>query len=299
MLCELYKIIVNIVLKIIYILIYNISVKCFFIENNMKSNIKNLLIMLFSIASCNAMWNQNQFNNNINNIHINNIHQNNININNLLNKYVYNIDKWDKNSALRKMYYDSRTVKNGYQYCTTFDWNLLTYNMQTCDKYLMNSIISNILNEMPNNTQFSKSVLIGLAKYYAQDNEWKQTGTKAIYLEIINMIANYYIMTIQNRNNNIEKIQNDLLFIFPNQSNMLFPTLNNYGYQQYYSNYYLPRLNNQQFNNVLPFYYTNIRLDDWNMAVSIIKTIDLASIIKKWIVLTNIGALYTRFNLQI
>ena len=284
----------------------------------MKSNIKNLLIMLFSIASCNAMLNQNQFNNNFNNNNFNQfnnnigVNNNNINVgnniqfnnmqqnvNNILNTYIYNIDELDKDPTLRKMYYDSRTVKNGYQYCTTFDWNLLTYNMQTCDKYLMNSIISNILNEMPNNTQFSKSVLIGLAKYYAQDNEWKQTGTKAIYLEIINMIANYYIMTIRNRNNNIEKIQNDLLFIGPNQSNMLLHTLDNYGYQQYYSNYYLPRLNNQQFNNVLPFYYTNISFADWNMAVSIIKTIDLASIIKKWIVLTNIGALYTRFNLQI
>ncbi len=111
------------------------------------------------------------------------------------------------------------------------------------------------------------------------------------------MIANYYIMNIQNGNDNIEKIQNDLLFIFPNQSNTLLPTLNKYGYQQYYSNYYLPRFAtqyNQQFNNIIPFYYTNISLYDWDMAVSIIKTIDLASIIKKWIVLTNIGMLYLR-----
>ena len=271
----------------------------------MKFNIKNLAIILCSVASCNAMWNQNQFNNNMNNIHIDNIHQNNINMNKLLNKYIHNIDKWDENQSLRQMNYDTRTMRNNYKYCTAFDWYLLKYNMeiniQTRNKYLMdNKFYLDILNNVTNNTQFSKSLLIGLAKYYAQDKQWQHTGTRANYLEIINMIANYYIMNLQNGNDNIEKIQNDLLFIFPNQNNMLLPTLNKYGYQQYYSCYYLPRLNNQQFNNIIPFYYTNISLYDWNMAVSIIKTIDLASIIKKWIVLTNIGMLYLRdSNLEI
>lgn len=269
--------------------------------NNQNNNLmmwnNNWMMQNNQLMNQNPFMNHNQFMNwnpfmNHNQIFNNNIAMHNRNLNN--NRI--DIKDFYRNHAIVKQYLNTRIAHvntNGKgmrlneQTCNNFDWQLLLFNMansksaKTNVKYVLNSLIgSSIYND----------ILSDLFDFYSRNFKTRKE-VHSNEVELFAMIANYYISNIISGNNDISAIQNSLQTLSHQQSWMLPMVLQNYGFQSYYTNYYLPRLNsgnhNAQLFNGIPLNNSNI--NDWNKAINMIKQIDLAGTIKKLILGINVG----------
>ena len=173
-----------------------------------------------------------------------------------------------------------------------FDWKLFVYNMKHSKAAQKNLAI--YLEELLRGefSSYSESIYKIFKCYMLNivDNEnYKQIGT--CEAEFVNMLAYYYLYCIENNyDNDLSNIQNNIEIQFPTNRGENFTTIiNNYGFQEYVSKYYIPRLKRQNSNIHRTLDKSNIQ--DWTQAIEIIKKIDLANIIKQVIIGVNIGEL--------
>ena len=268
-----------------------------FMNNSMNNNM--------NFQNNNMMWGNNQFmNNNMNN-------NTNFRNNNMMIQNNNNIDiaKFYSNPALVKQYLQTRirtidsnssAMKVREDSFNSFDWKLFLYNIKNSKSAKSNMKL--LLGSSSNDGNFPDffynifSFYTGEFRPYGLENPINENST-----ELITFILNHYILSLMS-GYDISVIQNNLQTLSSQQSWMLPGILQNFGYQDYYINYYLPRLNFYNSGNLNNcWHFSGRTLDkcniyDWNQAVNIIRECDAAKHIKKIILGTNIGEILFNKN---
>ena len=289
----------------------------------MQVNFKNLLVCSSVLFSCivtnnshadlrfnrnNNVFqrNNNQFTNNNQFINQNQVFNNNIAMHNgNANNNVINMTNFYSNPTLINNYLrtrissvDSNGMKLNEQSMNNFDYQLFLFNIAN-SKSAKANIQLGLKSLLGDNFA---GIVTNIFNFYF--GNFKTRGTENAVgnntYELISMIVNYYVFNIMNGNCNISTIQNNLQTLSLQQSWMLPTVLQNYGFQYYYTNYYLPRLTQQNLERLNgdpnALYFNGITLNNsniynWNEAINIIKQIDLAGCIKKLILGVNTGEL--------
>ena len=139
----------------------------------------------------------------------------------------------------------------------------------------------------------------GLINFYSGNfNNTPKVYVGTPEYELFTMIANYYILSLSN-GYDISVLQNNLHTLSWQQGNNLLQLLNNYGYQAYYQNYFLPRqFYTSNETNSIPYSFlpNTITIQNWNKAVTMVKYIDLAGCLKKLIKGVNITNYFENFR---
>ena len=273
--------------------------------NNNQNNYNNNFVMQNGNfkQNNNIQWNQNNFNNNQINMNWNrnnnwNNNQNNFNNNNIMQK---NMQQFLINKTLN----NKDKIATNWQNVNKYDWQLFRQNITQSPSARTSAIRAlrslfvgdgaqnfNSQDEAERLARFECANCIGgLISFHAGDyNNALKVAAKSSELELLTMIANYYITNLAS-GYNISLVQNNL-----RSFNNLPTLLSTLGYQSYYQQYFMPRYSNtlRQYNDngngfVNSFLPNTITWQDWNKAVTIAQNIDLAGSLKKLVKGINIA----------